>query len=94
MADRGVRSAKGVLVDFDLIKIKQQMSTAPKPVVVEARENFIDNKFKRQLKKQVRDAIELATDDILSKPTEQLVDIKNKPDNKLEPKTPVVEEQQ
>lgn len=94
MADRGVRSAKGVLVDFDLIKIKQQMSTAPKPVVVEARENFIDNKFKRQLKKQVRDAIELATSDILSTPTEQLVDIKNKPDNKLEPKTPVVEEQQ
>jgi len=46
-----VRSAKGVAVDFDLIKIKQQMASAPKPTTVQARENFIDQKFKRRIKK-------------------------------------------
>lgn len=46
-----VRSARGVPVDFDLLRIKQQMETAPKTTDVAARENFIDQKFKRRLKR-------------------------------------------
>lgn len=46
-----VRSAKGELVDFDLLKIKQQMSATPKSAPVQARENFIDQRFKRRLKR-------------------------------------------
>ena len=45
------RSARGTVVDFDLLKIKQQIATAPKTVDVKARENFIDQKFKRRLKR-------------------------------------------
>lgn len=52
-----VRSARGVLVDFDLIRIKQQIESTPKPTNVQARENFVDQKFKRRLKKIKRTAI-------------------------------------
>ena len=46
-----VRSAKGREVNFDMLKIKAQMANAPKPTNVKAREDFIDQKFKRRLKR-------------------------------------------
>lgn len=52
---RGVRSARGVLVDFDVLKIKNQIASAPKTTSVKAREDFIDQKFKRRLKRLKRD---------------------------------------
>lgn len=52
-----VRSAKGQPVDFDMLKIKQQIASAPKPTSVKAREDFIDQKFKRRLKKLKRDVV-------------------------------------
>ena len=48
-----VISAKGEEVDFDLLKIKQQIAGAPKSITVKARENYIDQKFKRRLKRQI-----------------------------------------
>jgi hypothetical protein len=54
-----VKSAKGQLVDFDLLKIKQQIASAPKPTNVQAREAFIDQKFKRRIKKLKRDTVDL-----------------------------------
>jgi aspartate-semialdehyde dehydrogenase len=53
-----VKSAKGVLVDFDLLKIKQQIASAPKTTNVQAREDFIDKKFKRRLKKLTAEVID------------------------------------
>lgn len=53
MAAKGVISARGERVDFDLLKIKEQIASAPKATVVRAREDFIDQKFKRRSKKQV-----------------------------------------
>lgn len=50
-----VRSAKGEIVDFDLLKIKAQMTAAPKPVDVKAREDFIDKKLQRRLRRLKRD---------------------------------------
>ena len=38
------RSARGDLVDFDLLAIKQQLATAPVPVSVDQRRRFIDEK--------------------------------------------------
>lgn len=52
---KGVKSARGQVVDFDLLRIKQQMASAPKTTTVQAREDFIDQKFKRRLKKMKRD---------------------------------------
>jgi hypothetical protein len=38
------RSARGDLVDFDLLAIKQQLATKPVPVSVNQRRKFIDEK--------------------------------------------------
>ena len=51
---KSVKSARGEDVNFDLLKIKQQIASAPKPTVVKAREDFVDQKYKRRLKKAVR----------------------------------------
>ncbi len=50
-----VRSARGQVVDFDLLRIKEQMSSAPKTTTVQAREDFIDQKFKRRIKRLNRE---------------------------------------
>ena len=39
-----VRSARGVVVDFDLLAIKQQLSVRPVPIGVNQRRKFIDEK--------------------------------------------------
>jgi hypothetical protein len=38
------RSARGVIVDFDLLAIKQQLAATPVPVTVDQRRKFIDEK--------------------------------------------------
>jgi hypothetical protein len=53
-----VRSAKGELVDFDLLRIKQQIATTPQTSTVAARQTFIDNKMKRRIKKQVQEVVD------------------------------------
>jgi len=45
------RSAKGTMVDFDLLKIKRQMSETPVTIDVKAREAFIDQKLRRRMRK-------------------------------------------
>ena len=57
---KGVKSARGVVVDFDLLKIKQQIASAPKPAQVQVREDFIDQKFKRRLKRLNSEAVSAA----------------------------------
>lgn len=56
-----VKSARGEDVNFDLMKIKQAIASAPKPTNVRAREDFIDQKFKRRLRKLKRDVAADAT---------------------------------
>lgn len=41
---RKARSARGELVDFDLLAIKEQLATTPVPVGVDQRRRFIDEK--------------------------------------------------
>ena len=57
---KGVKSARGAVVDFDLLKIKQQIASAPKTTDVQAREDFIDQKFKRRLKRMTADVTKTA----------------------------------
>jgi hypothetical protein len=54
---KSVKSARGEDVNFDIMKIKQQMASAPKSTTVKAREDFIDQKFKRRLKKMKQDVV-------------------------------------
>jgi len=53
---RKARSARGVIVDFDLMKIKEQIASMPAPLEVKARQDFIENRLKRRLKK-AQDAV-------------------------------------
>lgn len=60
-----VRSARGVEVDFDLLKIKQQLTESPS-VDVSARENFVEKRLRRRTKRTVvptKVAAELPVDD-------------------------------
>lgn len=45
-----VRTALGQIVDFDLIKLKQQLAESPAPTEVKARENFVEKRLKRKLR--------------------------------------------
>lgn len=48
---KNVRTARGNIIDFDLIKIKEQIASTPKPTDVKAREDFIDKKLRRRVKR-------------------------------------------
>lgn len=54
---RGARSARGEIVDFDLLRIKENLGAAPKASTVKAREDFIDQKFKRRLRRMTETAV-------------------------------------
>lgn len=56
-------SAKGVLVDFDLMDIKSQISASPRPLEVKAREDFIDSKLRRRIRKSSTVATEMVRKD-------------------------------
>jgi hypothetical protein len=45
------RSAKGRMVDFDLLKIRQKLQAKPVSLDVKAREDFIDKKLRRRMRK-------------------------------------------
>lgn len=76
---RRARSMRGVMVDFDLIAIKEQMANRPAPLEVRARENFIDKRLRRRIKKPVE------VSDISAKPVE---------DGIITPPMPAAEEDQ
>lgn len=53
-----VKSARGEVVDFDLLKIKEQIASAPPPTDVRARQDFIDKRLRRRLKRaQLPDSV-------------------------------------
>lgn len=41
-------SARGEVVDFDLLRIKQTLASSPAPTEVAARENFIERRLSRR----------------------------------------------
>jgi len=70
-----VRSAKGEVVDFDYLKIKEQLASAPTPLEVKNRQNFIENRLKRRLKKKlpVVEAADVDVEPTLPEPAEDVV---------------------
>lgn len=42
---------RGQIVDFDIIRIKQQIASAPKTTNVRAREDFIERRLRRRIKR-------------------------------------------
>lgn len=50
-----VKSIKGEMVDFDILKIKQEMESTPTPIEVSERKQFIDNKLQRRIRRAKTD---------------------------------------
>ena len=50
MAKKQVRSMRGEVVDFDVEAIKGQIASRPAPTSVQARQDFIDQKYRRRKK--------------------------------------------
>lgn len=63
------KSAKGAVVNFDLLQIQNQLASVPKPVNVAVREELIDRKLKRRTRKAVV-ATESAPTEDLTQPTQ------------------------
>ena len=61
---RKARSARGEVVDFDLLAIKQQLAATPVPVSVDTRRKFIDEKdgLKSKTATPIPDALSVAMD--------------------------------
>lgn len=82
---RKVRSARGELVDFDYLKIKEQLASAPPPVEVKNRQDFIENRLKRRMKKRTSvEKTEVNVEPKLPEPEETKdlsSDVKNVDDN-------------
>lgn len=51
MVGKKVRSAKGQVVDFDLLAIKEQIASDPAPLDVQARQDHIDQRLRRRIRK-------------------------------------------
>lgn len=50
---RKARSARGEIVDFNLIEVKKQIANRPAPINVQEREEFIEQKTKKRTRKRV-----------------------------------------
>ena len=67
---RNVRTARGEIVDFDAIIIKQQIAQAPMNVEVARRKDFIDSKESRS--RGARQAVEQEAQQVIAQPAEPI----------------------
>lgn len=56
-----VVSARGQVIDIDLLRLKQEMATMPKPIAIQAREDFIEKRSKRRNRRIKKDAEHVMT---------------------------------
>lgn len=69
-----IRSARGEQVDFDLLRIKEQIASSPPPMDVKKRQDFIEKRLRRRLKKVPAPAPKLDIKD--EKDAEKVEDVK------------------
>ena len=70
-----VRTALGQIVDFDLIKLKQQLAESPAPTEVKARENFVEKRLKRKLRVKTVPAAPVDSGEDLEEPKDPKEDL-------------------
>lgn len=68
-----VRSSRGEMVDFDLLKIKEEISSSPIPQDVKFRQDYIEKRLRRRLKKVPAPAPKLSPKD--NTPSVKLPDV-------------------
>lgn len=57
-----IRSARGEIVNFDLLTIKEQIASTEPSITIRAREDFIDSRSRRKAKKLTDEVIQSAID--------------------------------
>jgi len=68
-----VKSARGEIIDLDLFKIKEQIASNPAPVDVKQRQDFIERRLRRRLKKkEMESASEIAVEPLLPTPDDNI----------------------
>jgi len=70
---RRVRSMRGTIVDFDLMEIHAQLASQPKTTDVTAREEFIESRLNRRLKRRIENQKKLEEELLKKKEAEQEV---------------------
>lgn len=91
MAGKKVRSAKGQMVDFDLLKIKEQIASDPAPLDVKARQDHIDQRLRRRLRK-VKKTTPPPTAPVVVQPTLPAAERAEQPEPLIDEKVVAVEE--
>lgn len=89
MAQKKVRSAKGVTVDFGLLKIKEQLASEPAPIDVIARQDHIDQRLRRRMR-TIKKTTPQPVAPVTVAPTLPAAERPEQPEEMIDP--PVVEE--
>ncbi len=76
---------RGEILDFDLLKIKEQMAAVPEPQELRAREDFIEKRLRRRVRRAKIAVIEKAEVDV----TPKIVDEAEPEAAKIEDQPPV-----
>ena len=87
-----IRSARGEMVDIDIMRIKQQIASGPEPSIVKDRRESIDRKMKRRIKKTVVPGpivIPVLQPVVLDTPAEEIVELVADTDEIVVQSTPV-----
>jgi hypothetical protein len=64
-----IRSARGTVVDFDLMKIKESIGSQPAPTDVAARQHHIDARLRRRMRNMKKTPLSTAVKPSPAKPT-------------------------
>lgn len=91
-----VKTARGETLDFDLLKIKEQMATAPQELHVRKRKDFIEQRLRRRVKSAIEEEKEVKKQEVVNQgmevsanlpnteveeKEEKLVEVETKPEN-------------
>lgn len=85
---RIVRTARGELVDFDMVIVKQQISEAPMNIEVQRRKEFIDNKEGRSRKNKLATDDNEVDEEVIDEPIIEGTSIPEEPTEVVDEKTP------
>ena len=63
MSGTRARSARGLIVDFDLLRIREKLASAPRTVQVKERKNYVESKSRRRRKIKIKTDAEKALEE-------------------------------
>jgi len=65
-----VKTARGQTLDFDILKIKEQIATAPQELHVRKRKDFIEQRMRRKIKSVAKENEEVVKQEVVKQEME------------------------